>query len=585
MKNYRLIWAIVCITAALVLTGQTALGVAPANDSASNALPIGNVTNQAFSTTDATYSASDTSDTYIYSPDIWYCYTATHTGTTTVSLCGSGYDTKLVIYNGCQAPATTARVVTGATGDGGSGKDDDGCNDGTTRSRISFPSICGNQYLIQIGGYNYGTIWQNAAKGNGVISISATGTPCSSGPANDNCSNAELVGNVVNKTFSTAGATHDGPNFACDQGNGPNIWYRYVATCSGTAVISLCGSSFDTILAVYTGSCGNLSLVNGGCNDDWCGNQSRVSIAVTAGNSYYIEISGRGTGFGIMNITCNGQTQQASDLGDAPDSSNHKGSSMRTYDDITPITLADFPTVFDGPNPKGPIHLNPKARAWLGNAVTFEDEADQGYDEDGTNNILPQQLNNNANRDGADDGVVMISDALLGSTLGMNHCKLASFNYKVNVIDPNVDLWVNVWFDWNRDGDWNDSGLTVPQLNCTTCNSAGVVNEWAVQNQLLFGLKKGLNTVTAPGFLAWYPPANKDQKVWMRITLSEQPFKGGTGAGGSGPADGYMYGETEDYYFTPKANCTICEDLNRDGVVDSYDLFTYLMDWLDNCID
>jgi len=59
--------------------------------------------------------------------------------------------------------------------------------------------------------------------------------------------------------------------------------------------------------------------------------------------------------------------------------------------------------------------------------------------------------------------------------------------------------------------------------------------------------------------------------------------KGGTGAAGSGPANGYNYGETEDYYFTPNENCAVCEDLNRDGTVDEYDLFTYMLNWLDSC--
>ena len=69
----------------------------------------------------------------------------------------------------------------------------------------------------------------------------------------------------------------------------------------------------------------------------------------------------------------------------------------------------------------------------------------------------------------------------------------------------------------------------------------------------------------------------------MRITLSDEPFKGGSGAGGSGPAAGYMYGETEDYLLTPSESCFICEDLNKDGQIDTNDLFYYLLGWLDGC--
>jgi hypothetical protein len=363
----------------------------------------------------------------------------------------------------------------------------------------------------------------------------------------------------------------------------PNIWYKYTATCTGTATVSLCGSNFDTVLAVYTGTtCSNLTLI--GCNDDddACGvesKQSYLSISVTTGKTYWIEVGGYGntTGNGKLTVSCNGQVQQASDLGDAPDNTNHfPSSNMRTYDHLA---QAKFPTVYQGNPIVGPIHFQPKAKAYLGNSVTFEDEADQGYDQDPTNNLIPSQLNVNANRDLGDDGVILT----LGK-LALDHCKLNAFAYNVNVIDPNVDMYVNVWFDWNRDGDWEDSGLNDLNLNCESCNTDGVIKEWAVQNQLLYGLKKGLNTITTPGFLAWHP-ATGDQKIWMRITLSEKPFKGGTGAAGSGPLNGYQYGETEDYYFAPNTSCVVCDDLNRDGTVDEFDLFSYMLNWLDNCAD
>ncbi|MBN1973840.1 MAG: hypothetical protein JW787_09400 [Sedimentisphaerales bacterium] len=552
MRNYRLIWSLVFAAAVLLSAGQTAMA-APSNDLCANALPIGNVTNQPFDTTGATHDGL-----YSNGNDIWYCYTATCTGTATISLCGTTWDSMLAVYSGCQCPATVGRRLA---------YNDDYCG---LASQVSIPVTGGNQYLIEVGH------WYTFSSGTGVISVSCVGTPVTT---NDNCANAQTVGNVTNLAFTTVGATHDGPS-ACIM-NSPNIWYKYTATCTGTAVFSLCGSSFDTVLAVYSGtSCSNLSLV--GCNDDACGSQSELSISVTSGKTYWIEVGGLSqtdVGTGKLTISCGGQVQDASDLGDAPDTTNHTASIMRTYDNSV---TAQFPTVFTGNAVKGPIHLDPKGVAYLGNTVTFEDEADQGYDQDPTNNILPTQLNINADRDLGDDGVVMSTDPWLGSTLAMNHCQFTTFNYKVNVIDPNVDMWVNVWFDWNRDGDWEDDGNTDQNLNCASCNTGGAVKEWAVQNQLLYNLNTGINTITTPGFLAWHP-ASGNKKIWMRITLSDQPWKGGTGAAGSGPTNGYDYGETEDYYFTPNEDCVVCEDLNRDGVVDEYDLFTYMMLWLNNC--
>jgi hypothetical protein len=78
----------------------------------------------------------------------------------------------------------------------------------------------------------------------------------------------------------------------------------------------------------------------------------------------------------------------------------------------------------------------------------------------------------------------------------------------------------------------------------------------------------------------------------MRITLSEQPWKGGSdpgekGNGGSGPQAGYRIGETEDYYVMPEtaeeAGCTLCRDFNGDGVIDVHDLGAFTAEWLANC--
>ena len=146
-----------------------------------------------------------------------------------------------------------------------------------------------------------------------------------------------------------------------------------------------------------------------------------------------------------------------------------------------------------------------------------------------------------------------------------------------SLIDPDVDLWVNVWLDWNREGDWDDT------LDCVQ----GPAAEWAVQNQLLFDLPVGLNKITTPAILSWHPKGGREQ-IWMRITLSEQPWKGGSnpdakGNGGSGPQGKYLYGETEDYYFTPDVSYTVCEDFNGDGVIDTDDLVTFTAEWLENC--
>ncbi|MGQ9650720.1 MAG: DUF7901 domain-containing protein [Phycisphaerae bacterium] len=232
--------------------------------------------------------------------------------------------------------------------------------------------------------------------------------------------------------------------------------------------------------------------------------------------------------------------QPKHDLGDAPDSTNSFGVAMTAYPPGGPPGVqAHYPTVFAaGSPPFGPIHLQPHAVAFLGNAVTLENEADTGLDEDPTNNIIP--LADAPDKDGADDGLLL--------PLVFPHCQPAQFNYVVTVtgIVP-TPLYVNAWCDWNRDGDWDDV------LPC----SLGQADEWAVQNQMLSFLEPGIYILTTPPFLPWHPVGAPGERLplWMRITLSEQPWQaspGIIGYGGCGPAAGYQFGETEDYFVTPE---------------------------------
>jgi len=531
----------------------------PVNDDCHNAKAVDNVTNLPFDTTNATF---DGPGHYITTDNIWFRYTAPYTCDVTVSLCGSSFDTKLAVYDGWSCYPALTDLIKG---------NDDFCG---LQSEVTFEAIAGHHYLIEIGGCT------DSDWGQGVLTISCEGWPPPPPPAvsNDDCSKAKSIGNIKDLPFDTTNATFDGPGHCMAS---PNIWYRYTATGTGEVTVSLCGSSYDTKLAVYKGvNCPpRLSdLIE--CNDDFCGWQSEITFSATAGSQYLIEVGGFGssTGQGVISVSSEAvPPTKALDLGDAPDSTNNFSAAMTAYPKGGPLGVrANYPTVFNdasGQGPYGPVHLNPLAVAHLGSTITNEAEADIGSDQDITNNIRPQV--NSPDNDKGDDGVIF--------PLNMPKCSWTKFNYIVNVINPGTSLWVNVWCDWNRDGDWDDDSKTNPTMTC----SKGAVSEWAVQNQYLFNLPAGLNQLTTPAFLPWHP-ATGTQQIWMRITLSEQPWTGGSNPGtkgnsGSGPKTGYEYGETEDYYFTPKTSYTICEDFNGDGVINLADLATFTADWLENC--
>jgi hypothetical protein len=223
------------------------------------------------------------------------------------------------------------------------------------------------------------------------------------------------------------------------------------------------------------------------------------------------------------------------DLGDAPDSTNHMGVAMTAYPPGGPMGVqANFPTVFQGPFPFGPMHLNPQP-IHLGPAVSMEQDADLPPDMDGPTNILPPA--NLADQDGFDDGVLPFQ---------LKPCQMNRFQYIVTVNAPVVpQMFVNVWFDWNRDGDWDDT------LQC----AAGVAPapEWAVQNQPVPIGAVGQFVMVTPPFMAWFPAGAPVSDTWMRITIAEQPWippmpPTPIGYAGSGPQGGYQFGETEDYF-------------------------------------
>lgn len=245
------------------------------------------------------------------------------------------------------------------------------------------------------------------------------------------------------------------------------------------------------------------------------------------------------------------EEEALSDLGDAPDSTSTLGGLMTAYPaGGPPGMIANYPTVYlAGSPPYGPLHWQPQAVAFLGNAVTLENEADVGPDQDGVNNIDPP--NDVPDLDLADDGVQM--------PLCLPHCVPTTFNYTVNVVNPLISqMYVNVWFDWNRDGDWDDA---------MECQAPGDAPEWAVQNQVVTLSVVGPMIMTTPAFLPWHPGAGEEEMpIWMRISLSDQPWQGGSGLvgdGGSGPASGYEFGETEDYYFDPAMPPSVAAAVSR----------------------
>ena len=151
-------------------------------------------------------------------------------------------------------------------------------------------------------------------------------------PANDQCSGAIALVGGVSATLNTANATSTGdPTTGCGQ-LGKGVWYSFTPNSSGTVTISTCGSDFDTAVSVYSGTCGLLTALSGGCNDDngpsCTGTQASISFSSVAGSTYWILVGGFSGASGNLQVvvTSGACTYSISPTSTSPTSSGGTGS-------------------------------------------------------------------------------------------------------------------------------------------------------------------------------------------------------------------------------------------------------------------
>jgi hypothetical protein len=120
---------------------------------------------------------------------------------------------------------------------------------------------------------------------------------------NDSCATAMVISDGNTNSTNNGASTGPDPFLAtCGQLHN-DVWFSYTASCTGTAIASLCppgAANWDTIMAAWSGSCGCLSEM--ACNDDFCSGASQLSFPVTAGTVYYISVGGFDGGAGNFTL-------------------------------------------------------------------------------------------------------------------------------------------------------------------------------------------------------------------------------------------------------------------------------------------
>jgi hypothetical protein len=218
-------------------------------------------------TTGATVESIDPSPCgSINSHSVWFKYTPTVNGTLTLSTAGSNYDTVLSAYTGTPGAFTSVA-----------------CNDDsnfTLQSQISFHVTAGTPYSIEVQSFS--------TSAGGYLNFAAVFDPDNDSWNSRFTVNAPTYHAPAEDTTQTITGGEDPLACGYPLGNSHSVWFNYTPGASGMVFASTQGSSYDTVVSVWTGSPG--TFVSRACNDDFYGLQSMTPFFARAGTAYSIMV-------------------------------------------------------------------------------------------------------------------------------------------------------------------------------------------------------------------------------------------------------------------------------------------------------
>lgn len=200
---------------------------------------------------------------------IWYRWAPAYPARVTFSTAGSSFDTVIAVYTGGAVNALTWVAA------------NDNASALQATSSCSFIAAAGSDYAIAIDG-------ANDEQGSVVLQWTTM-------PLNDDFEDFQALNGVSgNITSSSLGATvQPSEPLATDPSVGSTVWFSWPSVLAGSVTFSTAGSSFDTILAVYSGTdIDGLTLVAANDNN---GEQptSEVTWDADPGARYRIVLAGR----------------------------------------------------------------------------------------------------------------------------------------------------------------------------------------------------------------------------------------------------------------------------------------------------
>jgi hypothetical protein len=230
---------------------------------------------------DTTYASAD-DPCFEDGRTVWFRYTAPEGQTTRVeaNTCGSSFDTYVTVYEGPDCPVLCPDEFPINTGDDCGG--------------LVFAASPGQTYYFAVNGDGVEDF------GFGVLNISTS--PLVAGDA---CADAGEIVSAGTYVFDSTGASANDP---CSSGS-PTVWYRFDAQFPTKVVLDTGGTSFDTVIRVFTGTDCTL-----GCNNLVTENDqsllfengaSRLVFNANPGQTYFIVVHGYISDFfgpGVLNV-------------------------------------------------------------------------------------------------------------------------------------------------------------------------------------------------------------------------------------------------------------------------------------------
>ena len=217
---------------------------------------------------------------------VWFKLVAPSTGSLTVDTMGSSYDTILSAW-------------TGTCGSFSHVASNDDAN-GTLQSQVTVSATSGTTYWFMVTSYS---------SGGGLLKFRAAyALP------NDNCASAAVATQLPYSdragTMAATTETSDPTPKTGSESRARSVWYKLTAPTTGNLLVTTSGSSYDTILSAFTGTCGTFTQVASNDDGAYYDLTSQLLLPVTAGTTYWFMVTAYSGDGGVLAFATSYQTQR-----------------------------------------------------------------------------------------------------------------------------------------------------------------------------------------------------------------------------------------------------------------------------------